>query len=313
MTDSEKDHVSASPAPAEGRGLRNLTAVGAAAGWISLYFWLRFAVSFILMFAYVFIGAFAAHGDVNAGLNWAVRYKQDEITFIEIIVSTVALFAAVWIVGLIRDNRKPAELRTGFFRDTGFVRFRPALIPVLLVMGFSLNMLVSLLFAVLPIPEELLLDYEEQSEMLNETSLLSVLSTAVFAPLSEELVFRGLLISRLRRGLPTLLAALIPSLIFGLIHGQILWICYAFLLGLCLSFVCLRTRSTSASVLLHAAFNASGFVLPLLPIAEDAPESVFYGLLAASAAISLALGAALVLLTREKKTPPGGLLTEASE
>ena len=208
-------------APSEGKGRRVLLALGASAGWLALYFGLRFT-----LMAYYFMGFLKFGYDMTKIINWVAVEKIAEVSFLEIIFSTVSFFAAVWIVGLIRDRRKPAELRVGFFRDTGFVRFSPALIPILLIMGFSLNMFVSLLFEVLPIPAELLEDYANESSLLGEFSVLSVLATAIFAPLSEELIFRGLLISRMRRGVPLWLAVLIPSLIFGLIHGQILWICF---------------------------------------------------------------------------------------
>ena len=289
-------------APSEGKGRRVLLALGASAGWLALYFGLRFTLSTVLVMAYYFMGFLKFGYDMTQIINWVAVEKIAEVSFLEIIFSTVSFFAAVWIVGLIRDRRKPAELRVGFFRDTGFVRFSPALIPILLIMGFSLNMFVSLLFEVLPIPAELLEDYANQSSLLGEFSVLSVLSTAIFAPLSEELIFRGLLISRMRRGVPLWLAVLIPSLIFGLIHGQILWICYAFMLGLLLSLICLRAHSTAASALLHMAFNASSFVLPFIPIPEDSPKSTIYTLFAVSGVVSIAMIAVMLLLTRKKES-----------
>lgn len=298
------------PKTGSGRMKRLLIAVCVSACWIALYFGIRFTLSAVISVIYTVIGMM--HLGYEQVMNWVLTEKLGEISFIEIIISTVALFLTVFAFVVIRDNRKPSWQKVGFARDTGFVGFHPALIPVLLILGFFLNMLVSLLFSVLPIPEDLLKDYAQQSEVLNETSVLSVLATAIFAPLSEELVFRGLLISRLRKGMPLWLAALIPSLIFGLIHGQILWISYAFLLGVFLSFVCLRARSTAASTLLHASFNASSFLLPLLPIADDAPVTVLYALLATSAVISVAMSAALVLITRKKKTEKAECVPEAS-
>ena len=220
------------PAAEPPRGKRTLSAIGAAAGYLGLYFGIRFAVTMILFVIYVFMGIVAFDGDPETLLRWLMDEKLGEISFIEIIGSTVVFFAAVWVVGLVRDRQKPAWERVGFARDTGFVRFRPVLIPLLIVLGFSLNMFVSLAFDILPIPEDVMNDYADKSSMLGETTMLSVLATAIFAPLSEELIFRGMMISRLRRALPAWAAALIPSVIFGLIHGQIIWISYAFLLGL---------------------------------------------------------------------------------
>lgn len=280
---------------------RALVGIGAAAGYLGLYFGIRFALSLFVTVVFVLLRSLPDL-EMRDDLLSAVYDSIADISFVEIICSTIAFFAAVWVVGLIRDRRRPMAEHTGFFRDTGFVRFRPTLIPVLLLLGFSLNLFVSLMFDILPIPDDLLEDYASQTTLLGETTMLSVLATAIFAPLSEELVFRGMMISRLRRAMPVWAAALIPSAIFGLIHGQILWICYAFLLGLYLSMVCIRAESTAASALLHAAFNASSFILPFLPIADDAPPSLFYALAAASGAVSVLLTAVLVMLTKKKPT-----------
>lgn len=279
-----------------------IRAIGAAAGYLALYFGIRFAATLFIAVAY-FIVRLPADLETTYTLDLILSYIG-EISFVEIISSTIAMFAAVWVIGLIRDRKKPLADHVGFFRDSGFVRFSPVLVPLLIVLGFTLNMFVSLMLDMLPIPEDILNDYAEQSSLLGETTVLSVLATAIFAPLSEELVFRGLLISRLRRGMPVWLAALIPSVIFGLIHGQILWISYALLLGLYLSMVCIRAGSTAASALLHTAFNATSFILPLLPIASyDAPRAVFYLLAAASGIISAALTVVFILLTKKKNVP----------
>ncbi len=37
-----------------------------------------------------------------------------EISFVEIISSTIAMFAAVWVIGLIRDRKKPLADHVGF-------------------------------------------------------------------------------------------------------------------------------------------------------------------------------------------------------
>ena len=187
-----------------------------------LYFGIRFVASMILFRHLCLCGHRGVRRRSRDVAAVADGRKAGEISFIEIIGSTVA-FLLLYGSGFSKTAKKPAWERVGFARDTGFVRFRPVLIPLLIVLGFSLNMFVSLAFDILPIPEDVMNDYADKSSMLGETTMLSVLATAIFAPLSEELIFRGMMISRLRRALPAWAAALIPSVIFGLIHGQIIW------------------------------------------------------------------------------------------
>ncbi len=278
-------------------------AIGAAAGWLALYFGIRYAISFALVAAYSLIWALSAN--TTDILEWLTAEKLGEVTFLEIILSTIAVFAAALIVYLIRDRKYLRSERVGFKRGSGFGGFRAATVPILIALGFTLNLAVSLVFDVLPIPEELIADYIEQSSTLNETSVMSIIATAVFAPLSEELIFRGLLVSSLGSAMPTWVVLLITSAIFGLIHGQVLWICYAFLLGLYLGFVRIRTGSTTASFLLHAAFNASSFILPLLPLPEDSSRALLGIIAAAALGVSAALTWLLLHLTKDKSKAAG--------
>ncbi len=265
-------------------------ALGSAAGYLALYFGIRFAVTVTVTLLYM-LPALAASGfDASAYYTEALTVGLGRISFTEIICSTFAFFAAVYIVGAICDRKKPLAESRGLLcnhlRDIGFVGFPAAMLPCLLLLGLFLNIFISTLLDILPIPEEVLRDYADQSSMLDETSLISVLSTAVFAPLSEELVFRGLMISRLRRGSPTWTAVLISAAIFGLIHGQLLWICYAFLLGILLGAVSVRAHSTLAGILLHAAFNSASFLLPLFP---ELPSAVYCAISGLAAALLLAI------------------------
>ncbi len=91
-----------------------------------------------------------------------------------------------------------------------------------------------------------------------------LLSVAIFAPLVEELIFRGLVLSRLRKAMPAWLAVLLQGLVFGFVHGQLVWIVYATLFGLLLGYVRLRADSLKASILLHMGFNLSSFFIGIV-------------------------------------------------
>lgn len=87
---------------------------------------------------------------------------------------------------------------------------------------------------------------------------LNALLVCVIAPVCEELLFRGLLLGRLRPyGERFALAA--SALCFGLFHGNLNQFFYAFVLGLVLGGLMLVTGSLRQTVLLHALVN--GFSL----------------------------------------------------
>ncbi|MBM6918463.1 CPBP family intramembrane glutamic endopeptidase [Intestinimonas butyriciproducens] len=138
-------------------------------------------------------------------------------------------------------------------------------VACLLLAGACGNILVSGAMDLLPLPQQLMESYNQASQGLN-TSLLwaDLLSVAVFAPLVEEMIFRGLVFSRLRKALPGWLAVVLQGLVFGFVHGQLVWIVYATLFGLLLGYVRLRTGSLKASILLHLGFNLSSFFIGIV-------------------------------------------------
>ncbi len=85
----------------------------------------------------------------------------------------------------------------------------------------------------------------------------------IIAPLGEEFIFRKCLCDRYRRyGERT--ATIISALIFAAFHGNLFQFFYAFLLGLIFAHVYLKTGKLRYTVLLHAAVNFIGGVIPSL-------------------------------------------------
>ena len=101
------------------------------------------------------------------------------------------------------------------------------------------------------------------------TSRASLAVVVVFgvllAPLFEEMLFRGFLLPLLARSLGAWTGILLTTLPFALLHGpQNGWawqqVALIGLAGAVFGYVRYRTGSTSASFLLHAAYNATGFL-----------------------------------------------------
>lgn len=108
------------------------------------------------------------------------------------------------------------------------------------------------------LPADWLESYAEASAALNETGLVMVLATVVTAPIAEEVMFRGLIQSRLKRAMPGWLAVVISALLFGVCHGHPVWMAYAFVLGLFFGLMAHRSGSILPSMLAHLIFNGIG-------------------------------------------------------
>lgn len=111
--------------------------------------------------------------------------------------------------------------------------------------------------------------YSEASSNLDGGGLFAVLAIALVAPVVEEFIFRGLIMTRLSRAMPSWLAVLLSAAIFGACHVHPVWFAYAFVLGTVFGFMDLRAGSILPSILGHVAFNSIGQIFSFLPESES--------------------------------------------
>ncbi len=110
-------------------------------------------------------------------------------------------------------------------------------------------------------------------------TLCFILAHAVFAPVLEEILFRGLILERLRR-YGDLFAVLTSALLFSLLHASFQSYAYAFISGVIFALLAVYTGSTLAPILVHILNNA---ISVLMIILEDKIGSsyiiVFYAIM----------------------------------
>ncbi len=117
-----------------------------------------------------------------------------------------------------------------------------------------------------PVFPEQFEDYSEtMGSILGSNPLLVIIYMIVIAPVTEELIFRGVILERMRKAVPFLGANLLQALFFGIYHGNIIQGIYASVMGFLLGLFCHRFRSLSASILLHMIINSSVVVVMLFP------------------------------------------------
>lgn len=102
---------------------------------------------------------------------------------------------------------------------------------------------------------------EQYEELLESAGLDDALTlgmflySVIFAPLSEELIFRGVTMRQARKALPLWAANLMQAALFGIFHMNMIQGIYAFCLGLILGYICEHGGSIYHSILLHMLFN----------------------------------------------------------
>lgn len=138
-----------------------------------------------------------------------------------------------------------------------------------LLLGVALSIGLQALAHLLPIPKQLPMDQFFQTT--REAYLLSSFGVT-FAPLLEELFFRGFLYPVLARRLGTTIAIFMTAMAFAAIHGAQLmysWgpVLIIFIVGMVLTTVRAITKSVAAGLLIHIAYN--GTISLLMFVATD--------------------------------------------
>ena len=172
------------------------------------------------------------------------------------LISGVLVLLVFWLIFLIRKKK--------FINEVCICPIPTKAILPIVVMAGSFNLLTSVIISMFPWPESWIDSYMISSSAI-DNSLVAWLTAVIMAPVLEEIVFRGLVYTRLKKGLPQMMAAIMTSLIFGIAHGTIIWAIYTFIFGMVLIWIFEKFGSLTASILLHLAYNLSGMALALIP------------------------------------------------
>lgn len=150
-----------------------------------------------------------------------------------------------------------------------------SLVP-LVFMGIFFPLFICMVLQYIPWPAQAMESYDELYTVAVDNSILSFVTAVIAAPILEELTYRGLVFTRLCRGMPALAAAILTSTVFGAMHGTLIWAAYAFIGSMMLIFVYTKYRSLYASVFFHMLFNlVGGFLVAFIPSFGTSIDIIF--------------------------------------
>ncbi len=179
------------------------------------------------------------------------------ILFISMILSI-----AVYII--IAKLRHKSLLKTMDFKTLSLKHICYLLIFTIFTALFT-NVFVNVIAPYFP-------SYNEVSDTLGQsvTTALGLLVTVVFAPIFEEILFRGLIFKELSGSMNVKIAIVLQAVIFGAAHMNMLQFIYAFTLGLFLGLIYYWSRSLIAPIIVHCLYNFLGSVIfpNYLPISK---------------------------------------------
>lgn len=98
----------------------------------------------------------------------------------------------------------------------------------------------------------------ESAGLTGEVPVLMMIYSVCLAPISEELIFRGVTYRIARRAFPFWIANIIQAFLFGVFHMNMLQGCYTFVLGLFMGYICEKGGTLYHAIFFHFLFNLWG-------------------------------------------------------
>ncbi|MDR5659405.1 type II CAAX endopeptidase family protein [Serpentinicella sp. ANB-PHB4] len=102
---------------------------------------------------------------------------------------------------------------------------------------------------------------ESMGFILGDNLFLTILAVGIVVPIIEEIIFRGLVFSELKKHLSLKVTIVIQAALFGLYHMQLIQGVYTFLFGILLGLVYVWLKSIWAPIILHALLNLSSIIM----------------------------------------------------
>ena len=118
----------------------------------------------------------------------------------------------------------------------------------------------------------------------NMTSIATIVSTCLVAPILEECIFRGIVLNILRK-YGDKFAIITSALLFALIHGNIFQFSTAFTVGLWLGYLFIKTKSLTLTILMHGLSNSLALFYGIFEIPVTISRTIKIGFLLIAIAI----------------------------
>ena len=211
---------------------------------------------------------------------------------------------AGYVIFVIRRNKM--SIRALFGKIPFDYNWWPLILMVLGGLAYSTGASVVVMYPLAKLNSEFVNDIMN-SGPLSESAISSFILLVILAPLLEEMVFRGLLFTRLTNKWGTTRAMIVSSLFFGLLHFPFNPI-GAFLLGIVACVLYARTRTLLLPIALHAMYNLLVWGLMFTSESEgmDFGSTDFLAQYAFEGLIAMMLGAPIIFFILGRWWPSRG-------
>jgi hypothetical protein len=210
-------------------------------------------ITFVTIIVCIFSTAYVVHARFSPSSPWTDSLKSPEVIVAGQLVAYVLILLLMYV--LVRNHSSGRVLES--------IRWNwPINWTLYLAAGVGLAIVLVPLGNVLPMPKNVPID--EFFRTARDAYVLSLFGV-LFAPVFEEVFFRGFLYPVVARWLGVYPAIVITAILFASIHATQLkysWgpVLIIFLVGIALTTVRALKKSLSATILMHMAYNGTIFI-----------------------------------------------------
>lgn len=246
-------------------------------GPLFVYFGIRILVE--TLFYVVIMFTQVKNLDVSAafsGLDFIDRYAHLVMEYTTLMsLVTMVISIPVFYKLMKKDYDYPVTLRKRehvFMLDKYFksINYKELILP--LALGIVATVGVSRIILMLPF-DNIIGSYSQIKEGYQVGSIwMQFLTLGILAPVTEELLFRGLVYKRLKTYYDWITAAYISGIIFGIAHLNLVQGIYGFIMGIVFSFIYEKYKNIVAPIIMHMAANIVVVLSIVNPISQIIDE-----------------------------------------
>lgn len=241
-------------------------------------------ISIVMFLAQMIIGQDSAH------------YMLCQIIASIVTIPVIAQF-------YIQDSRLISAAPTEVERDAtiqwkkGIVWKLLLIVVAMSMLGTSLNNLITMSPLV-----EWSEGYKEANQgFYGSTVGVELFGSALITPFLEEMLYRGVILSRLKKMGSEWMAIVISALVFGFMHFNMVQSTYAFLVGIVLAIITIYCGHFGFAIFAHAVANGLAIVRTEFHLGENLLNGSAASYAIASAMLVLGVGALVLLVILTKK------------
>ncbi len=258
----------------------------------------------LIISAAVTVFSLIARGE--AGIDTAYSYLMGHLNYYSAVIYTITLsLFALWYYFAVTEPQGPgcfARMKKKNLRLSGFAW----IVLLTFALQHVTTLIMTLIHAVAPAAMEEYTQMVEESG-LGQYSVMWAIATLILPPLTEEIIFRGLIMRYLRRaGACFVVANLIQAVMFGIFHMNLVQGIYATVLGFILGYLAHRYKTLVMPMFMHLVYNFFGTVLVELEN-RLMPDAVLTGIVLLSVPLIVL---ALVMIQSGTRQPAAGTSKE---